>query len=558
MQPILAVSLVLLVCADRPASSFSLWGWGSGEDEENADTFPESGSAECGGERHVCDPDKILSDRVYREIAKRLQELEGLGEGSGVLQPAVRHPCGAAGNQPWQFGVALTDRLAGGPSSIQSFSEETFNRWGIGHPACNNGVLFVLSRSDRRTYLKTGRGARAALTDNHASEILASLRPRLRAGDYNGAVRSAVQRVTDEALTPGRPPLFYRVDRWLVGLPHYLWHSPVAALLAVLIALAAAGVASVAYARHRAARRKATFGQKLRALQRARASMSKRGDCRDAPCPICLEPLPPGLRFQGASSQESGAEILLCGHIYHHACIDQWLRSRSAAGQPQTCAICRAERPRIGLAAGQEHELAPPPLRDHGDDGADDHDGVARRRDASSAPARMAPRPAETDESFWARSLDSLTAAYQDVPGVTRWRLHRSRLQRRRRRQRRQCARDTDGAPTMMAPTAAAAAAAAAEQEEGQDDDGDWHSSWEAEIRAEAAERAAEAVRAARAREEASKAAELRRGRDGSRHHDDDDCSGGGWGRHDDDSDGGGSWGGGSCGDGGGGAGGDW
>jgi uncharacterized protein len=153
--------------------------------------FPEAGSPACNsdGSHHICDPDRVLSAQARRRLVTRLRALE---TGSST-------PCGDAGEQPFELGVVLVGSLEDG-WNVQTFTEEVFDRWGVGHPACNNGVLFALSKHDRTNYIKTGKGARAALGDGHAATILGSLQKQLRAGNWDAAVEKAVDRVIDEAL----------------------------------------------------------------------------------------------------------------------------------------------------------------------------------------------------------------------------------------------------------------------------------------------------------------------------------------------------------------------
>lgn len=344
---------------------------GHGAKTYSPKTFPASGTDQCGNARHICDPDGIVSESTYAALAKQLKNLEA----------APRFECGGAGLQGFQLGVALLTKLEDGPGSMQNFTEQIFNRWGIGHPSCQNGILFALSVNDRKNYIKTGKGASTVLTDNHAKDILESLRPRLRAGDYDAAVVLAVQRMVSEALEPGCPPVFYQLDNISLGFLHWAYQNPSAAFLLLL------GVASCAVYmcnEFRLVQRKSQFKRKLQNLQSARQRLSKRGDCRDAPCPICLEVLPKDLSFKSEPT-ERGATLLRCGHVFHQTCIDQWLNRGSSVN----CPVCRATSPRV---------------------------------DTSARVTTPHARPSLPDRQFWTFALDSLETAYIDLPGVERLR----------------------------------------------------------------------------------------------------------------------------------------
>ena len=176
---LLAGLLGLLAATDAGGG----YGWRGGD-------FPGAGSPACNSESEhaVCDPDRILSPPARQRLAERLRALERSGT-----------PCGDAGVQPFEFGVALVDSLEDA-RGMQTFTEEVFDSWGVGHRSCNNGVVFALSKRDRENYIKTGKGARPFLSDGHAAAILDSIKKELRAGDYDGAVEKAVGRVIDEAL----------------------------------------------------------------------------------------------------------------------------------------------------------------------------------------------------------------------------------------------------------------------------------------------------------------------------------------------------------------------
>ena len=65
-------------------------------------------------------------------------------------------------------------------------------KWGVGQKACDNGVLFLLAVEDRQVFISTGRGAQKALSDNSLVDIISSMRPKLRAQNYDEAVEEAV------------------------------------------------------------------------------------------------------------------------------------------------------------------------------------------------------------------------------------------------------------------------------------------------------------------------------------------------------------------------------
>ena len=333
----------------------------------------EAYPANCGEHHHVCDPDGLLSRGVRGQIASQL----------ATLQSESLHDCGGV-MRGYQVGVALLESFEG--EDISSWSKRLMDRWGVGNRACNDGVLFVLARSDRKNHIATGRGARQKLSDRHASDILTSLRPLLRAGELDKAVLSAVEQVI-AALRSEREPLFYTIDRYLLGLPSMARDEPAAFIFwSAMISM----FSGIWLSSRRKRLRRQGFERKLRQLEAAQARLAKRqdvsgGDCRHAPCPICLDELvgKDGARpnFEGGAPVEHGIELLKCGHTFHSGCIDTWLRKSGA----KTCPVCRQAEPRIDGRASTLPRVKPP-----------------------------------SDSMRYA--FHSLTSEYGDVPGVTEMR----------------------------------------------------------------------------------------------------------------------------------------
>lgn len=430
-------------------------------------TTPES-AVQCGNER-VCDPFHILSPQARAQLETRLRGIEAL---PGPKSCGASAGDGFTGTPSYQMGVVLVESLEahGHAGDIRSFSENVFNRLGIGTRGCDSGVLLALSRSDRLNHLTTGRGARLALTDAHASDILLGLRPALRAGDMDAAVAAAVERVVQEALQPGRPPLWYRINTALIGLPHAACSHP---LLAVFATVVAGHLAVLVYSD----RRRRAFARRLRALEHARAAYLKLAadagtDPLPPPCAICLEALPSLLTFEREPTH-NGAELLRCGHCFHQECVRRWARSRRLAGL--SCPLCRRSNARVDGSAewlpATSQSLRGTTRPEH--QTADDNPGATRPRPEPPSPERPRPVPLNPggsghhqvsvvdrwgrtmgvagragasaladvgrggdvgvcgegqgvggttgDTGVWGCALDSLAEEFADVAGVRRW-----------------------------------------------------------------------------------------------------------------------------------------
>src|SRR5262249_51703624 len=81
------------------------------------------------------------------------------------------------------------------------------NQWGIGDPGKKNGVLVALYVEDRKWFIAPAMGAQGELTDLQAHQVgVETLVPRLRAGDYGGALRDTTQRMLDILARRAPPP----------------------------------------------------------------------------------------------------------------------------------------------------------------------------------------------------------------------------------------------------------------------------------------------------------------------------------------------------------------
>jgi uncharacterized protein len=72
-------------------------------------------------------------------------------------------------------------------ASPKEFTTKLFNYWGIGKKGKDNGVLFLISKGDRRVEIETGYGMEAILPDAKVGNIIdTQITPRFKQGDFNG------------------------------------------------------------------------------------------------------------------------------------------------------------------------------------------------------------------------------------------------------------------------------------------------------------------------------------------------------------------------------------
>lgn len=122
--------------------------------------------------RFVSNPDNVLSAEAVARLDKTL---------AGIWRSTSAEPV-----------VVVIDEMD--PSmNIDDFATELFNLWGIGKKDNSNGLLFLVSKGDRRAAIRTGQGTEAVVPDVVAGRILRNITfPRFREGDYDGGVIATV------------------------------------------------------------------------------------------------------------------------------------------------------------------------------------------------------------------------------------------------------------------------------------------------------------------------------------------------------------------------------
>lgn len=101
--------------------------------------------------------------------------------------------------------IAVVTVIDTAPSaSPKQFATTLFNRWGIGKRGANNGVLFLISKGDRRVEIETGYGLQTILSDAKVSNIIREqITPRFKQQDFNGGVLVGTKALIRE-LNPAR------------------------------------------------------------------------------------------------------------------------------------------------------------------------------------------------------------------------------------------------------------------------------------------------------------------------------------------------------------------
>lgn len=91
-----------------------------------------------------------------------------------------------------QVVVATIESLQG--ENLEDFANRLFRKWQLGQEGINNGVLFLVSKNDRKIRIEVGYGLEGTLTDALAKVIIETvIVPRFRQGDFGGGIVEGTQ-----------------------------------------------------------------------------------------------------------------------------------------------------------------------------------------------------------------------------------------------------------------------------------------------------------------------------------------------------------------------------
>lgn len=93
-----------------------------------------------------------------------------------------------------QVVVLIVNSLDGEP--IERFGIKVFDSWKTGHKGRDNGVIFIISKDDRKTRIEVGYGLEGALTDLECELILENVvKPSFRESNYYQGINQAIDAI---------------------------------------------------------------------------------------------------------------------------------------------------------------------------------------------------------------------------------------------------------------------------------------------------------------------------------------------------------------------------
>jgi uncharacterized protein len=92
-----------------------------------------------------------------------------------------------------------------GGDYIENYAVKLFEEWGIGKADKDNGLLLLISQSDREVRIEVGYGLEQSVTDIESNRIIKDLiAPAFKSGNYDEGVTSAVERIVAD-INNGEP-----------------------------------------------------------------------------------------------------------------------------------------------------------------------------------------------------------------------------------------------------------------------------------------------------------------------------------------------------------------
>ncbi|KAL3139146.1 hypothetical protein ABBQ32_005931 [Trebouxia sp. C0010 RCD-2024] len=242
----------------------------------------------------ICDPDHVLSEYSQNVIEGSIHEIATAQDPYRSAHCPKPSP-DAAG---YQVAVALVDRmkLENGRTQAEQaefFAKSLHKNWGVGDATCNSGLVLFLSKDDRQMYLAADE---QVLSQDRQLYVLDRLKQKLRQGDFDGGIESAVVDI-GLGLSGADMPVDIDSSGWDWGLG--------------IIGLILGGfMCNSCWSGFRRRREATTCRTLLQKLKDEQASAVRNQQYPATSCPICFEDL---AKPDGASGLPSAASTFKDG-----------------------------------------------------------------------------------------------------------------------------------------------------------------------------------------------------------------------------------------------------
>eukprot|EP00388_Colpodella_angusta_P010907 GDKJ01028196.1.p1 GENE.GDKJ01028196.1~~GDKJ01028196.1.p1 ORF type:complete len:517 (-),score=43.81 GDKJ01028196.1:36-1586(-) len=150
------------------------------------DQFPDPmrNPQACGRRRfsYICDPDRLIGTEEQKDKLQYL--LLDIRQNSPIK---IRCPNGE--EKGIQIGIALVNKMEKTFSESTSAAAEDYARqigrsWGVGDPGCANGMMIFISKQDKIAHIYTGAETRRHLPDHFLGKVISKSSSYFRLADY--------------------------------------------------------------------------------------------------------------------------------------------------------------------------------------------------------------------------------------------------------------------------------------------------------------------------------------------------------------------------------------
>lgn len=91
-------------------------------------------------------------------------------------------------------------------TAVDDYCMRLLNAWHAGQKGVNNGVILFVFMDDHKLLIEVGRGLESVLTNPVCQEIVNSITPRFRMGDYEGGLTCGTDAIVKTIQTQGPLP----------------------------------------------------------------------------------------------------------------------------------------------------------------------------------------------------------------------------------------------------------------------------------------------------------------------------------------------------------------
>lgn len=141
----------------------------------------------------VCDPDGYLS----KDDADTIDGLANfIYEGKSGF---TRVHCADGTGGGAQLGLAIVERMnvvtSDQTKAAYGFAQKLHDKWGVGDPKCENGIVLFFSIADRVMGVSIGRGIKHFFPGEYVETVMVSIRDQMRMKQYGPALIQVVNKV---------------------------------------------------------------------------------------------------------------------------------------------------------------------------------------------------------------------------------------------------------------------------------------------------------------------------------------------------------------------------